>query len=88
MDFLAMLNEAGFVGFELVRDTGFNSSPVTKGVLIRARKPDVEGRLTVPQNPMETYDHFFSQAYAPGSIDVKTKHLIALAASLGAGCQP
>ena len=34
-----MLNEAGFTECELVRDTGFNSSPVTKGVLFRAKKP-------------------------------------------------
>jgi hypothetical protein len=39
MDFLAMVSEAGFIEFELVGDTGFNSSPVTKGVLIRAKKP-------------------------------------------------
>jgi len=36
-----MLNEAGFNDYELVADTGFDSSPVTKGVLLRARKPDV-----------------------------------------------
>ena len=35
-----MLNEAGFIEYELVKDTGFNSSPVTKGVLFRARKPE------------------------------------------------
>jgi len=34
-----MLKKAGFIKFELVKDTGFNSSPVTKGVLFRARKP-------------------------------------------------
>lgn len=33
-----MLNETGFVDVELVSETGFNSSPVTKGVLFRARK--------------------------------------------------
>jgi hypothetical protein len=83
-----MLSDAGFVGFEIVRDTGFNSSPVTKGILIRAKKPHAEGRLAMQKSPMETYDDFFSQAYAPGIMDVKMKHLIALAASLGAGCQP
>ncbi len=83
-----MLNEAGFIEFELVKDTGFNSSPVTKGVLFRAKKPEVQGRSIVSTNPMEKYDEFFSMAYAPGAIDVKTKHLIARAASLGAGCQP
>jgi alkylhydroperoxidase/carboxymuconolactone decarboxylase family protein YurZ len=88
MDFLAMFEQTRFVSFELVGETGFNSSPVTRGALFRARKRGLEGRLTVPQNPMETYDQFFSQAYAPGTMDDKTKHLIALAASLGAGCQP
>ena len=38
--------------------------------------------------PMDKYDEFFSLAYQPGGLDVKTKHLVALAASLGAGCQP
>lgn len=34
-----MLKGAGFVEAELVAETGFNSSPVTKGVLFRAFKP-------------------------------------------------
>jgi hypothetical protein len=34
-----MFKQAGFVDIELVADTGFNSSPVTKGVLFRATKP-------------------------------------------------
>jgi hypothetical protein len=42
MDFLAMLYEAGFIDVELVKDTGFNSSPVTKGVLFRSKKPEVQ----------------------------------------------
>jgi len=33
-----MLSEAGFTEVEFVKDTGFNSSPVTKGVLFRAKK--------------------------------------------------
>lgn len=37
-----MLNEAGFIECELVKHTGFNSSPVTKGVLFRAKKPKKE----------------------------------------------
>jgi alkylhydroperoxidase/carboxymuconolactone decarboxylase family protein YurZ len=40
------------------------------------------------ENPMDKYDEFFSLAYQPGAMDEKTKHLVALAASLGAGCQP
>jgi hypothetical protein len=34
-----MLEQAGFVDGELIGKTGFNSSPVTEGILIRARKP-------------------------------------------------
>jgi hypothetical protein len=33
-----MLQNAGFVNVELVGETGFNSSPKTEGVLIRAQK--------------------------------------------------
>ena len=33
-----MLKEAGFVEAEMVAETGFNSSTVTKGVLFRAIK--------------------------------------------------
>jgi len=36
-----MLDEAGFVDVERVAETGLNSSPVTKGVLFRARKPGI-----------------------------------------------
>jgi hypothetical protein len=39
MDFLAMLRAAGFVNVELIGKTGFDSSPKTEGVLIRAVKP-------------------------------------------------
>jgi hypothetical protein len=33
-----MLQKAGFANVELVRETGFNASQKTKGVLIRAKK--------------------------------------------------
>jgi hypothetical protein len=39
MDFLEILKLVGFVEAEMVCETGFNSSPVTKGVLFRAAKP-------------------------------------------------
>jgi hypothetical protein len=35
-DFLALIQQAGFIDSELVGETGFNGSPVTKGVLLRA----------------------------------------------------
>jgi hypothetical protein len=37
-----MLRQVGFVDIKLVAETGFNSSPKTKGILISARKPDGE----------------------------------------------
>ena len=40
MDFLALLQQIGFEDVEMVAETGFNSSPKTKGVLIRAKKAD------------------------------------------------
>ncbi len=48
MDFLAMLQEAGFANIELVAETGFNSSPKTKGVLIRAKRPISEQKEVSP----------------------------------------
>lgn len=33
------------------------------------------------------YQDFFKQTYADGVLDRRTKHLIALAASLAAGCE-
>jgi len=38
MDFLALMEKVGFVEVELVGETGFNSSPVTRGLLFRARR--------------------------------------------------
>lgn len=38
--------------------------------------------------PMDKYDEFFSLVYSQGVLDAKMKYLIALGASLGAGCQP
>jgi hypothetical protein len=43
-----MINQAGFIDAEMVSDTGFNSSPVTKGVLIRAGKATVSAQKTAP----------------------------------------
>jgi len=47
-----------------------------------------EGVKTMSSNPMDKYDEFFSMTYQQGAMDIKTKHLVALGASLGAGCQP
>ncbi len=86
-----MLNEAGFVDVELVSETVFNSSPVTKGVLFRARKSaisNIRGAEMQSNDTLSKYQEFFNAAYTEGAIDRKTKHLIALGASLAAGCDP
>lgn len=41
-----MIKKAGFVNAELVEKTGFNSSPVTEGVLIRAGKQTTLNKQT------------------------------------------
>jgi len=56
--------------------------PYFKNELITGRS------VIMASNPMDKYDEFISMVYQPGAMDVKTKHLVALAASLGAGCQP
>jgi len=86
-----MLKEAGFVDAELVGETGFNSSPVTKGMLFRARKSaisEVRRFDMQTKDALSKYQEFFNAAYAEGTIDRKMKHLIALGASLTAGCDP
>jgi hypothetical protein len=44
MDFLALLEKVGFTNAELAGETGLNSSPKTKGVLLRAEKPAARDR--------------------------------------------
>jgi alkylhydroperoxidase/carboxymuconolactone decarboxylase family protein YurZ len=86
-----MMRQAGFENEELVAETGFNSSPKTKGVLIRAVKPsskEVGMEKEKPGDSLSKYQEFFDSVYAGGEIDRKTKHLIALGASLAAGCDP
>jgi alkylhydroperoxidase/carboxymuconolactone decarboxylase family protein YurZ len=86
-----MMREAGFTEAELVAETGFNSSPLTRGVLFRAKRPAISdaGRVEAsPRDPLGTYQEFFNAVYAEGAINRGTKHLIALGASLAAGCDP
>ncbi|MDA8407676.1 MAG: carboxymuconolactone decarboxylase family protein [Deltaproteobacteria bacterium] len=89
-DFLEMTKEAGFRDVEIVSETGFNSSPVTKGMLFRAVKPavSISERGINSMAVLDKYKEFFDDAYASGALDRKTKHLIALGASLAAGCDP
>jgi alkylhydroperoxidase/carboxymuconolactone decarboxylase family protein YurZ len=70
-----------------VGETGFNSSPVTKGALFRAVKKAGGKEMSVEEG-LKKYREFFEMSYAEGAINRKTKHLIALGASLGAGCEP
>ncbi len=85
-----MIQASGFTHVELVSETGFDSSPVTKGVLIRAESPPVYSLRDKGSNmnPLDKYGDFFEGVYADGVLDRKTKHLIALGASLAAGCDP
>jgi len=84
-----MLQKAGFADEQMVAETGFNSSPKTKGTLFRAAKAasTVKEKSKAQADPLSKYQEFFDQAYAPGALDRKTKHLIALGASLAAGCE-
>jgi len=89
-DFLAIMRQAGFADVEMVSETGFNSSAVTKGVLFRAVKPavSISERRSDSMVALGRYQEFFEEAYAEGALDRKTKHLIALGVSLSAGCDP
>ena len=87
MDFLALMKEAGFNRVESAGETGFNSSPVTRGALFRAIRGE-GGKGMAVEDGLNKYRDFFEIAYADGAINRKMKHLIALGASLGAGCEP
>ena len=47
MDFLACLRNTGFVDVASVGETGFNSSPKTRGMLVHARKPGLQDQKSV-----------------------------------------
>ena len=81
------MKKAGFGEVELVKKTGFNSSPSTKGVLFRAIKKVGGADMSIDEG-LNKYQEFFNLTYADGVINGKTKHLIALGASLAAGCEP
>lgn len=85
-----MIEQAGGKKAELVAETGFNSSRVTRGALVRASKPTACEAKEQRESPMalDRYREFFNEVYADGTLDGKTKMLIALGASLAAGCDP
>lgn len=75
---------------ELIAETGFNSSQKTKGTLFTAKKPAMLKRRspdTTGEDRLEKYQAFLDAVYAEGALDRKTKHLIALGATLAAGCE-
>lgn len=81
------MEEAGFIDAQFGGATGFNSAPVTKGALFRAIKKGGESKMKI-EDGLGKYREFFEEAYQEGAISRKMKHLIALGASLGAGCEP
>jgi hypothetical protein len=42
------LEKVGFHNVELIGETGFNSTPKTKGVLLRAKKPALPAKPVKP----------------------------------------
>jgi len=83
-----MMGEAGLQGGELVTVTGFNSSRVTKGVLIRASK----GTASLAYGPiggvaMGNIGEVLPMGESAAKLDPKTKQLIAFGASLATGCE-
>lgn len=86
-----MLKETGFENARFELKTGFNSSPVTYGALIRADKPAItasNGGGKDMSGLLDKYQEFFDEAYKDGALNGKTKILVSLGASLGAGCEP
>jgi hypothetical protein len=67
MDFLALIQQTGFEDVELVAETGFNSSPKTKGVLIRAKKP-----TELDQKTVKPFKDYLSE-YSTFSKELRTK---------------
>ncbi len=68
MEFLALLEKAGFEKSELVGKTGFNSSPKTEGVLLRAVKPESSinvQKFTEKIIPIEKKEHVMERKTSP-----------------------
>ncbi|MGA9536261.1 MAG: hypothetical protein WBR24_10165 [Desulfobacterales bacterium] len=84
MDFLADLRKTGFVDVASAGETGFNSSPKTRGMLVRARKPGLQNRKTAAS--LKTGD-IHAQPDAEGAstkMSVKIDTLLQRAITLGA----
>ena len=82
MDFLADLRKTGFVDIASGGETGFNSSPKTRGMLVCARKPSLQNRNC---GVIKNRDiHAPSDAEAPPQNVFEDRHLTARAITLGA----
>ena len=75
---------------QLVAKTGFNSSPKTKGTLLRANRPlkiKAAKDSAAIEDSLARHQEFMDSVYGEeGVLGRKAKHLIALGASLAAGC--
>ena len=84
MDFLAYLRNTGFVDVASVGETGFNSSPKTRGMLVRARKPGLQNRNTASSsNSGETHAPFDAEGVSK-EMSSKIDALLQRAITLGA----
>jgi hypothetical protein len=84
MDFLAHLKNTGFVDVASGGETGFNSSPKTRGMLVRARKPGLQNRDSVSSsNSGETHVPFDAEGVSkevPSKIDALLQRAVTLGA--------
>ena len=78
------LKEGSITAYDASLPTDEFTAPLTFQELMNT----LERADTMSSKPMDKYDEFFSMTYLQGAMDVKTKHLVALGASLCAGCQP
>ena len=57
----ALLQQTGFENAQLVAQTGFNSSPKTKGTLLRAKRPlviNAAKKIAAIEDSLATYQQF------------------------------
>jgi len=83
MDFLTLVEEAGFADAEMVAETGFNSSPITKGVLFRAVKSEqviIKKEKTKEASPSALPAASMTDEPPQGKIEYLTKKALELGA--------
>jgi hypothetical protein len=69
--FLARLDQAGFEESKLITETGFNSSPITKGVLFRGVKPVVEAQGRIESGQEDKMEYLLQRALDLGAEKAK-----------------